>query len=77
MVVGSWVDLIPVFLVFGTELIDGAPKVDVPRSEVFGSISGTKFLVAGDMESIAGAMVTDMGVVGLVPVVLVPRKQIT
>ena len=62
------------FLVFGTELVDGAPTGDVSRTEVFGAISGTIFLVAGHMEYIAGTMVTEMGVVGLVPV---PRKQIT
>lgn len=30
-VVGSWVDLILVFLVPGTEMVDGAPTVDMPR----------------------------------------------
>lgn len=73
---GSRVDFILVLLVFGREPLDGAPAVGVPRSGAFWAISGTIFLVAGDMKSIAGAMVTEMGVVGLVPVVLVPRKQI-
>lgn len=29
--IDSWVDLILVFLVPGTEVVDGAPTVDVPR----------------------------------------------
>lgn len=77
VVVGSWVDLIPVFLVFGTELVDGAPTMDVSRTELFVAILRTLFLLSGGVESIADVIVTEMGVAGLVPVVLVPRKEIT
>ena len=76
VVLGSWVDFTLVLLVFRTEPLDGAPAVGVPRSGAFWAISGTIFLVAGDVESIVGTMVTDVGVVGLAPLVLVPRKQI-
>lgn len=41
------------------------------------AILRTLFLLSGGVESIAEVMVTDMGVAGLVSVVLVPRKQIT
>ena len=60
VVVGSWVDLILVFLVPGTELIDGAQQWMYPVRGIWAS-SSTIFLVAEDMESIAGAMVTEMG----------------
>ena len=74
---GSWVDPVLVVLVPGTDVLDDVPIMDVPRPEVFGALPGTVFLVAGDVESIPGAVETEMGVVGLVPVILVSRKQVT
>ena len=77
VVVGSWVDPVLVVLVPGTDVVDDVLIMDVPRAEVFGALSGTVFLAAGDEESVPGAVETEMGVVGLVPVILVSRKQVT
>ena len=50
-------------LIPGTEVVDAVPIVDVPRPEVFRAVRGAVLLIAGVMESIPGAVVTEMGVV--------------
>lgn len=74
--VGSRVDPV-VVLTPGAKVVDDAPLVDVSRPEVFGTIPGTIWLAAEAVESIPEVMVTELEAVGLVPVVLVPMKQVT
>lgn len=75
VVVSSEVDPVLVVLVPGTEVVGDAPVVDEPRPEVFRAIPGSALLVAVVMDSIP--VVTEVGLAGLVPVVLVPGKQVT
>lgn len=58
----------------GAEGVD-APAVGEPRLSVLGAVSGTALPTAVVTASVPS--VTEPGVVGLVPAVLVPRKQVT
>lgn len=60
----------------GTEVVADAPTVDVPRPEVFRVVPGVILLVAESVDPLSGEVVKETRVVGLVPVVLVPRKQV-
>lgn len=55
-------DLVP-----GTEVVNDAPIMDMPRPEAFGAIPGRVLLLAEDVSSLPGAEVTEVRVIGLVP----------